>query len=112
MSITLFAYFLLPHVDLRCSCSRTPLEKRTYFRRIPDSAKKVKTFDYIVNYTNQYAVGPLDFDGIGYIYHRKYVTTFSYELYIPLLTNMFDLCAGISSAELTLLCVFSDVSRE
>ncbi|KAF4571731.1 hypothetical protein EYR40_008254 [Pleurotus pulmonarius] len=50
---------------------RTPLAKRTYFRRIPESAKKVKTFDYIVNYTNQYAVGPLDFDGIGYIYHRK-----------------------------------------
>ncbi|KAF9494506.1 hypothetical protein BDN71DRAFT_1563765 [Pleurotus eryngii] len=50
---------------------RTPLAKRTYFRRIPDSAKKVKTFDYIVNYTNQYAVGPLDFDGIGYIYHHK-----------------------------------------
>ncbi|KAG5222648.1 MULE domain-containing protein [Salix suchowensis] len=49
----------------RMSGLLTPLGKRTYFRRIPDSAKKVKTFDYIVNYTNQYAVGPLDFDGIG-----------------------------------------------
>lgn len=55
---------------------RTPLSKRTYFRRIPESAKKVKTFEYIINNTNQYAVGPLDFDGIGYIYHCKYVVSF------------------------------------